>query len=113
MADFQPDLWHYHPPSKHRLEHRKVFLCESWEEKRKKLLVRELLNDPTWYYIGVEGGDRRWLSGAPGLKTEIEESSDTEMNVWSLQPERCFIECCSLTFVILCIACFGESAVVR
>ena len=37
-------------------------------KKEKNWLVREFLNDPTWYYIGVEVGDLRWLSGALGLE---------------------------------------------
>ena len=45
-TDFQPDLWHQHPSSKHRLEHGKVFLCESWEKKIEKLSVREFLKQP-------------------------------------------------------------------
>ena len=37
-------------------------------KKENNLLAREFLNDLTWYYIGVKGGDRRWLSGAPELE---------------------------------------------
>ena len=32
------------------------------------MLAREFLNNPTWYYIGVEGVERRWSSGSLGFE---------------------------------------------